>query len=204
MKVKIKNENPLHLQNWLKQTNWKFIKYIIHHKHSMTPELLEQKPFEEITKIQHEKIDTDERESTKDEEEFTISQELSEGNSTSDISTETTEESKPTETSQVLTVFNKTIHHEDDSSEDKSDTIADDTEGPKSTEDEEVLEAIEVQQVHNVLNKTTHDKKDTSDQNSVTELKHLKRMGSKIIEKRTNSLLPIFKLKLKTEKLKGS
>ena len=31
-----------------------------------------------------------------------------------------TEESKPTETSQVLTVFNKTIHHEDDSSDDKS------------------------------------------------------------------------------------
>ena len=30
------------------------------------------------------------------------------------------EESKPTETSQVLTVFNKGIHHEDDSSDDKS------------------------------------------------------------------------------------
>ena len=32
-----------------------------------------------------------------------------------------TEESIPTETSQVLTVFNKRIHHEDDSSDDKSD-----------------------------------------------------------------------------------
>ena len=31
-----------------------------------------------------------------------------------------TEESKPTETSLVLTVFNKTIHHEDDSSDNKS------------------------------------------------------------------------------------
>ena len=31
-----------------------------------------------------------------------------------------TEESIPTETSQVPTVFNKTIHHEDDSSDDKS------------------------------------------------------------------------------------
>ena len=31
-----------------------------------------------------------------------------------------TEESIPTETSQVLTVYNKTIHHEDDSSDDKS------------------------------------------------------------------------------------
>ena len=31
-----------------------------------------------------------------------------------------TEESKPTETSQVLTVFNQGLHHEDDSSDDKS------------------------------------------------------------------------------------
>ena len=31
-----------------------------------------------------------------------------------------TEESIPVETSQVLTVFNKGIHHEDDSSDDKS------------------------------------------------------------------------------------
>ena len=31
-----------------------------------------------------------------------------------------TEDSKPTETSQILTVFNKAIHHEDDSSDDKS------------------------------------------------------------------------------------
>ena len=45
------DENPLHEQNWMKQTNWKFIKYVIHHKHSMTPELLKQKPFEEISKI---------------------------------------------------------------------------------------------------------------------------------------------------------
>ena len=35
----------------------------------------------------------------------------------------------------------------------ESDTIADDSEGPKSTEDEEESEAIEIQQVHNDLNK---------------------------------------------------
>ena len=44
------DENPLSHQNWMKQTNWKFIKYVIHHKHSMTPEQLKQKPFEEIFK----------------------------------------------------------------------------------------------------------------------------------------------------------
>ena len=40
----------------MKQTNRKFIKYVIHHKHSMTPENLKQKPFKESFKIQHEKF----------------------------------------------------------------------------------------------------------------------------------------------------
>ena len=43
----------------MKQTNWKFIKYVIHHKHSMTPEQLKQRPFDEIIKIGHEKLDTE-------------------------------------------------------------------------------------------------------------------------------------------------
>ena len=45
------NENPLSHENWMKQTNWKFIKYVIHHKHSMTPEQIKRKPFEQIIKI---------------------------------------------------------------------------------------------------------------------------------------------------------
>ena len=48
------NENPLNHENLMKQTNWKFMKYVIHHKHSMTPEQLKKKPFEEIIKIGHE------------------------------------------------------------------------------------------------------------------------------------------------------
>ena len=44
----------------------------------MTPEQLKQKPFEEIFKNQHENVDTDERESTKVEEEYTTSEELTE------------------------------------------------------------------------------------------------------------------------------
>ena len=56
-------ENPLSYENYMKQTNWKYIKYVIHHKHSMTPEQLKQKPFKEIFKIQHEKLDTEEGES---------------------------------------------------------------------------------------------------------------------------------------------
>ena len=77
----------------------------------MTPEQLKQNP---ITVHPIQKLDTDEGESTEDEEESASSQELPEVYSTSDIPTDTTEESKPTETSQVLNVFNKSIHHEDD------------------------------------------------------------------------------------------
>ena len=55
-------ENPLSEQNWMKQNNWKLIKYVIHQSHSMTAEQLKQKPFEEIFKKQHEKLDTEEGE----------------------------------------------------------------------------------------------------------------------------------------------
>ena len=75
-------QNPLSEENWMKQNNCKFIKYVIHHRHPMTPEQLNQKPFEEIFKNQHEKVDTDEGESTKVQEEFTTSEELAEEYST--------------------------------------------------------------------------------------------------------------------------
>ena len=61
------NENFLSQENWMKQTNWKFIKYVIHHKHSMTPEQLKEKPFKPIIKIDHGQSDTEEVESTKEE-----------------------------------------------------------------------------------------------------------------------------------------
>ena len=68
------DQNPLSEENWMKQNNCKSIKYVIHHRHPMTPDQLKQKPFEEIFKNQHEKVDTDEGESTKieEEKEFTI------------------------------------------------------------------------------------------------------------------------------------
>ena len=58
MKVKMKPKNPLNEENWMKQNNWKFIKHVIHHRYPMTPEQLKQKPFKEISKNQHEKVDT--------------------------------------------------------------------------------------------------------------------------------------------------
>ena len=120
---------------------------------------------------------------------------MTEEYSTSDITTETTDESKPIVASQLLTVFNKTIHYEDDSSEDKSDTILGNTEGSKSTEDDEESEATEIQQVHIDLNKTTHDENDTSEIERYTEY------GEQNNTTEDNSLLPIFKLKWKTKKL---
>ena len=58
------------------ETDWKFIKYVTHHKHSMTPEQFKQKPFKEIIKIGHEKLDAEEGESNEEEEESTISSEM--------------------------------------------------------------------------------------------------------------------------------
>ena len=90
------NQNPLNHENWMKQTNWKFIKYVIHHRHPMTPEQLKQKPFEEIFKIQHEKLDKEEGESNEQEEESTTSSEKSEQDSESDTSLEDEQETNTT------------------------------------------------------------------------------------------------------------
>ena len=66
-------QNPLSEENWMKQNNWKFIKYVIHHRHPMTPKQLKQKPFEESFKNQHEKVDTEVGESNGEEEKSTTS-----------------------------------------------------------------------------------------------------------------------------------
>ena len=87
---------PLSHENWIKQTNWKFIKYVIHHRHSMTPEQLKQKPFKEIFKKQHEKFDTEEGESNEEDQESTTSSENSKQDSESDTSTQDEEASEPT------------------------------------------------------------------------------------------------------------
>ena len=71
-------ENPLSHENRMKQINWKYINHVIHHKLAMTPDQLKQKPFIEIFKKQHEKLDTEEGESNEQEEESTKSSEKSE------------------------------------------------------------------------------------------------------------------------------
>ena len=116
------DENPLSYQNWMKQNNWKFIKFLIHHTHSMTPEQLKQKPFEEIFKNQHEKLDTDEGESNEKEHKSTTSSDKSEQDSELDITTEDEQETNTTETHQVHNVLNETTHDEENVSEAEDDT----------------------------------------------------------------------------------
>ena len=111
------DENPLNYENWMKQNNWKFIKYLIHHRHPMTPEQLKQKPFEQIFKNQQEKVDTDEGESIEEEEKSTTSSEMSEQDSESDITTEDEKEPNLTETHQIHNVLNQTTYNEENVSE---------------------------------------------------------------------------------------
>ena len=82
----------------------------------MTPEQLKQKPFEEIFKNQHERVDTDEGESTKAQEEFTTSEESTEEYSTfshmskqdseSDINVDDTQDEQNPHTPETLQIHN--------------------------------------------------------------------------------------------------
>ena len=115
-------QNPLSHQNWMKQTNWKFFKHVIHHRHTITPEQLKQKPFKEIVKKQHEKFDTEEGELNEDAEESTTSSEKSEQDSESDTSTQDEEVSEPTQTFQTHNIVNETIHDEENLTQGEDDT----------------------------------------------------------------------------------
>ena len=123
--MKMKMKVPSMNKNWMKQTNWKFIKYVIHHKHSMTPEQLKQKHFKEIFKTQYEKLDTEEGESNEEENKSTTSSEKSEQVSESDTSTEDEQGTNTTETLQVHHGMNETTHDEENVSEAEDDTSED-------------------------------------------------------------------------------
>ena len=118
-------QNPLSEENWMRQNNCKFIKYVIHHRHPMTPEQFKQKPFEEIFKNQHEKVDTEKGESIEEEKKSTTSSDKSAQDSESDITTEDKVETNTTETHQVHNVLNETIHDEENSSGSVDDTPED-------------------------------------------------------------------------------
>ena len=121
------------------------MKYVLFTLHRMTPDQLKMNPIKPIIKVNpSQELDRDEGESSKDqeesikdEEESITSTEMSEKNSTSDIPIEDTEESKPTETSQILLSSNPSQEldrDEGDSSKDQEESIKDEEESITSTE----------------------------------------------------------------------
>ena len=126
--------NPLSESNWTYRTNKHFMKYVKFTLQEMTPEQLKQNP---IT-VQHQKLDTEEGESTKVQEEFTTSEELTEEYSTfsdmseqdseSDINIDDTQDeqnSHTPETLQIHNIYNTTMHDKDDIIHDEYDTSED-------------------------------------------------------------------------------
>ena len=206
-------QNPLSDEKWIKQNNWKFIKYLVHHRHPMTPEQLKQKPFEEIFKNQREKVDTEEGESIEEEEEFTTSEELTEEYSTfsdiskqdseSDINIDDNQDEQNThtpETLQIHNTYNTTIHDNDDLIHDEHKTSEDENTieietheqyGEKIHETEESIPA-ETSQVLTVFNKAIHHEDDSSDDKSVIEIEPLQENGEQEIGKQDKLLTTKF------------
>ena len=218
------DQNPLGEENWMKQTNCKFMKYVIHHRHRMTPEQLKQKPFEEIFKNQHEIVDTDEGESTKVEEEYTTSEELTEEYSTfsgmskhdseSDINVDETQhqENSYTYELQIHNTYNTTMHDKDDliyneeynTSENENTTEIETFEhyGEKLHETEESL-PVQTSQVLTVFNKAIHHEDDSSDDKSVIGIDPSKENGEQEIGKQNKLLTTTFQIEIDNRNVEG-
>ena len=190
----------------------------------MTTEQLKQKPFEEILKNQHEKVDTDEGESTKVEEEFTTSEELTKEYSTfSDMSkqdsesdiyiddTQDEQNSQIPETLQIHNTYNTTMHDKDNLIHDEYDTSEDEniTEietykdyGEEIHETEEPI-PVETSQVLTVFNKAIHHEDDSSDNKSVIEIEPPKENGEQEIGKQDKLLTTKFQIEIENRIVEG-
>ena len=140
---------------------------------------------------------------------------MSKQDSESDINVDDTQDDlnpHTPKTLQIHNIYNTTMHEKDDLIHDEYDTSEDEniteietfehygekiheTEESKPTETSQVLTVFKKQYIMKMIPQMT---------NLWLKLSHQKRMGSKELENRTNSRLPNFKLKLKTETLKGS
>ena len=186
----------------------------------MTPEHLKQKPFEEIFKNQHEKVDTDEGESIKVEEEYTTSEELTEEYSTfSDMSKQNSESDINVDDTQYLenphtpeTLQNNTtmhdkdnlIHDEYDTSENEN-TIEIETfehYGEKIHESEKSI-PTETSQVLTVFNKAIHHEDDSSDDKSMIEIEPPQENGEQENGKQDKLLTTTFQIEIENRKVEG-
>ena len=190
----------------------------------MTPDQLKQKPFEEIFKNKHEKVDTDDGESTKVQEEFTTSEEiveeystfsdLSKQDSESDINVDDTQHPENPhipETLQIHDIYNTTMHDKDDLIHDENDTSEDENKieietfedyGEKIHETEE-SKLTETSQVLTVFNKAIHHEDDTSDDKSVIEIEPPKENGEQEIGKQDKLLTTTFQIEIENQKVEG-
>ena len=214
-------QNPLSEENWMKQSNCKFMKYVIHHRHPMTSEQLKQKPFEEIFKNQHEILDTDEGESIEGKERFTTSEEMTEDeysifshmsnqNSESDISVDETQHKENSYTPETLQ-NNTTMHDIDDLIHDENNTSEDENiieietiedYGEKIHETEESI-PTETSQVLTVFNKTIHHEDDSSDDKSVIEIESPEDNREQEIGKQEKLLTTKFQIEIDNRKVEG-
>ena len=190
---------PLSEDKWMLQAHGKFMKYVLFTLHRMTPEHMKMNPIKPIIKVKtNQKIATEEGESTKVQEEFTTSEELTEEYSTfsymskqdseSDINIDVTQgeqNSHTPETLQIHNIYNTTIYDKDNSIHDEYDTSEDEniTEietyydyGEKIRETEESI-PTETSQVLAVFNKTIHHEDDSSEDISVIEIEPPKENG---------------------------
>ena len=202
-------QNPLSDENWMKQNNCKFIKYVIRHRHPMTPGQLKPKPFEEIDKNQHEKVDTEKGESNEEEEKSTTSSDKSEQDSESDITTEDEEETNTPETLQNSYTYKTSMHDKDNSIHDEYDTSEDknmteietfEHDGVKIHETEESI-PVESSQVLTVFNKAIHHEDDSSDDKSVIEIEPPKENGEQEIGKQDKLLTTTFQIEIENRKV---
>ena len=214
-------QNPLSEENWMKQNNCKFMKYVIHHRHPMTPEQHKQKPFEDIFKIQHEKVDTENGESKEEEEEFTTSEEMTEDeystfsdmskqDSESDVNVDETQHQENSYTPETLQ-NNTTMHDIDDLIHDENNTSEDkniieietiEQYGEKIHETEESI-STETSQVLTVFNKAIHHEDDSSDDKSVIEIESPEENREQEIGKQDKLLTTTFHIEIENRKVEG-
>ena len=97
---------------------------------------------------------------------------------------------------------------EEEKSTTSSDKSEQDSESDITTEDEDETNTTETHQVHNVLNETIHGEENSSEaEDDTSEEQNLNEMQTCENNEKKNgqeNKLPTLKLKLKTEKLKGS
>ena len=219
---------PLSEDKWMLQTHGKFMKYVLFTSHRMTPEQMKMNPIKPIIKVKtNQKLDTEEGESTKVQEEFTTFEELTEGeystfsdlskqDSESDINVDDTQDEQNSHTPETLQIHNisnttmhdtdNSIHDEYNTSEDKNITEIDIYEdyGETIHETEESI-PTETSQVLTVFNKAIHHEDDSSDDKSVIEIEPPKENGEQEIGKQDKLLTTkCSNGNWKTENFKGS